>query len=155
MGTKTADRPCMVLSLLEHLSASGIEWVYLRGYESLPADIGNDVDLLVPCGMRAQVAELFRAEAERLGWRELYRAYFGPLAQYFVDPETGQSVHFDLFDRLDWHFLEFADAAKILARRRFNGLVFVPDEGDEVTVNVLAETALPRSDSGAAPTSGG
>lgn len=127
----------LIVTLVDHLSERGISCVYLRNYEKLPNEVGNDVDLLVPRGEREAVADLFREFAEELGWKELGRSLFGPLAQYFFHAESAETLHIDLFDRLEWHCLEIADAGAVLERRRWNGQVHVPDEADEVYLNIL------------------
>ncbi|MDA0767484.1 MAG: hypothetical protein O3A92_11760, partial [Verrucomicrobia bacterium] len=147
MNERATDQRCsvetpttaggLILALVGELSARGVPWVYLRNYEGLPEEVGNDVDLLVSGGQRDPVAAIFREVAEGMGWQELSRTRFGPLAQYIWHPESGATLHIDLFDRVEWHQVEIADASAVLARRRWNGTVHVPDEGDEVYLNVL------------------
>ena len=127
----------LVMLLLAELTELKIPWVYLRGYEGLPDEIFNDVDILIPIGKSAEVADHFLRRAMEEGWSELYRAKFGPLAQYFVNPENGDVLHLDLFERLSRKFVPFCNEEEILGRRRWNGLVNIPSEPDENFINVM------------------
>lgn len=126
----------LVITMIAALERQEVPSVYLRNYESLPAEVGNDVDLLVPAGKRGTVAKILASVADEHGWIYLGCGHFSPLAVYFANPETAETLHLDLFDRVEWHFVEFADAAKILARRQFNGMVHIPAAEDEVYLNL-------------------
>lgn len=132
-----ASRGMAVVALVASLEAAGIPVVYLRNHEGLPGDAGNDVDLLVPSGARKRAATHLQAEAPAIGWRLLARTEFSPLALVFGNQDTGELLHIDLFDRIEWHALEFADAAKVLEGRRWSGLVHIPDAADEVFLNLV------------------
>jgi hypothetical protein len=121
---------------LRGLEAGGIPAVYLRNHENLPHDIGNDVDLLIAKGTLQQAATLAASCAAQHGWRHLRSVEFGPLSMFFVDSNDTSFIHIDLFTRIEWHWLPFADPDRILARRRWNGHVFIPDPLDEVFLNV-------------------
>lgn len=122
--------------MIAELERRGIPSVYLRNHEKLPDEVGNDVDLLVPASMRSAAAAILGQVARDHGWSELDRGHFGPLAVYFADLASAETLHVDLFDRLEWHFLEFADATLVLGRRRFNGIVHIPAEEDEIYLNL-------------------
>jgi thymidylate kinase len=126
----------LVIAMIAELEKQGVPSVYLRNYENLPEEVGNDVDLLVPAGQRGTVAKILADVAQQNGWIDLGRSHFSPLAAYFANPETTETLHLDLFDRLEWHFLEFAVAAEVLTRRRFNGLVHIPAAEDEIYLNL-------------------
>lgn len=126
----------LVLEMISTLEREGIFSVYLRNYENLPEAVGNDVDLLVPTGSRSAAIRTLMRVAESEGWSYLGSGHFSPVALYFANLETTETLHLDLFDRIEWHFLEFADAAGILARRVWNGKVHIPAAGDEVYLNV-------------------
>ncbi|MDB4596929.1 hypothetical protein OAG86_01465 [Akkermansiaceae bacterium] len=127
----------LVLLLLDELTRLEISWVYLRGYEQLPEAISNDVDLLIPTGRVSEVADLLAESALQSGWQQLYRAKFVPLAQYFVNLESGDVLHLDLFERLYWKFVPYCDEKIVLQRRHWNGLVNIPSEADENFINVM------------------
>jgi thymidylate kinase len=127
----------LVLEMISTLESEGILSVYLRNYENLPDAVGNDVDLLVPAGRRSAAIKILMRVAAAKGWSYLGSGHFSPVALYFANLETTETLHLDLFDRIEWHFLEFADAAGILARRVWNGKVHIPAAGDEVYLNVV------------------
>ena len=127
--------------MIAALERAEIPSVYLRNYENLPAAVGNDVDLLLPPGRTNQAVEVIERVASENGWRFLSRARFGPLAVYVANLDTAETLHLDLFERLDWHFLEIADAARVLERRRFNGTVHIPAEEDEIYLNLAGRLA--------------
>ena len=128
----------LIIHLIGTLEKEGVSSVYLRNYENLPFDVGNDVDLLIPRGGMHRVTEILKREAKLVGWCFLGCASFSSLAVYFANPATGETLHVDLFDRIAWHFLGYADAALILAKRRWNGLVFIPDDRDVLYINLCA-----------------
>jgi thymidylate kinase len=127
----------IVLILIAHLESAGYSPVYLRNHSNLPKSIGNDVDLLISGNNRRNCEKVLTQRAMELGWRHLYTTEFGPLAIYLAHPKSDQTIHFDIFDRIDWHFLEYANADEIRARRRWTGLVHAPYEGDEIFLNLL------------------
>ena len=127
----------LILRLLDRLSSESVSWVYLRNYENLPDEVGNDADILIPAGRRRELAEVLLEEAKKLGWDCVGQGEFSPLALYLANLRTGEILHIDLFDRLEWHCLEFADAGVVLANRKWNEQVFIPDENSEVYLNVV------------------
>ncbi len=126
-----------VLQLIKDLEHAGIETVYLRNYENLPNDIGNDVDLLVASNKRGRAVELIRNALPETGWRLMREVEFGPISLFLASSDGSQFMHLDLFDRIEWHWLEYADSAALIARRKWNGMVHHPAPADEVALNVL------------------
>ena len=126
----------LVIAMIAELEKQEIPSVYLRNYENLPVEVGNDVDLLVPAGQHGAVAKILAEVAQQHDWAYLGCGHFSPLAVYFANPETTETLHLDLFDRLEWHFIEFAAAAEVLAKRRFSGLVHIPAAEDEIYLNL-------------------
>jgi thymidylate kinase len=127
----------LIITMIAELEKQGVPSAYLRNHENLPVEVGNDVDLLVPSGKRRTVAKILANVAPQHGWRYVGSAYFSPMAIYFANPETTETLHLDLFDRLEWHFLEFAHASQVLARRQFNGRVHIPAAEDEIYLNLV------------------
>lgn len=126
----------LILEMISALQREEIPSVYLRNYENLPTAVGNDVDLLVPAGLRKTAVKILMEVADSNGWSYLGCCHFSPVALYFTDLETCETLHIDLFDRIEWHFLEFADAQAVIARRIWNGLVHIPDPTDELYLNL-------------------
>jgi len=127
----------IVLQLIKNLEHAGIKTVYLRNYENLPDDIGNDVDLLVARNMRGRAVELIRNALPGTGWELIREVEFGPISLFLASSDGSQFMHLDIFDRIEWHWLEYADSAALIARRQWNGMIHHPDPADEVALNVL------------------
>lgn len=126
-----------VLDVIRNLEERGIPSVYLRNHEQLPESVGNDVDLLIPEGKTpAAIATLRRCSSET-GWKIFNIVEFGPVSIFLHHPEHSQYLHFDLFERIDWHWAPFADVRTILNRRQWNGMVYHPHPEDEIYLNIM------------------
>ncbi len=125
-----------IVAWLRERERQGGRSVYLRNYERLPDDIGNDVDLLIERGTTAAWIESAKEAAPRFGWRFLRAVPFGCTSLFFFRPDADEILHVDLNERIEWHCVPFADEAAVLSRRRWNGTVFVPAPEDELFLNV-------------------
>jgi thymidylate kinase len=56
---------------------------------------------------------------------------------FLASRDFSEFLHIDLFDRLEWHFIEYASTAEILRAREWNGMVFHPSPGDECYLNLV------------------
>ena len=125
-----------VLTLIRDLEAVGIEAVYLRNYEYLPEVVGNDVDLLLRRGTSVPALARIASMAPRHGWRVLRSVQFSPISIFLASADFREFLHIDLFDRLEWHSIEYADPELFFRGRQWNGQVHHPSPGDEVFLNV-------------------
>ena len=125
-----------IVAWLRERERQGGRFVYLRNYERLPDDVGNDVDLLIERGRTEDWIEAAKKAAPRFGWRFLRAVPFGCASLFFFRPDADEILHVDLNERIEWHCVPFADEAAILSRRRWNGTVFVPAPEDELFLNV-------------------
>jgi thymidylate kinase len=134
-----SDMHCgdLVLKILRDFDEAGIFHVYLRNYENLPKDIGNDVDILVSKHMREVAANLVKNALPETGWELIRQVEFGPISLFLASKDGTRFMHLDLFDRIEWHWLEYADSAGVIERRQWNGMVWQPDPADEVVLNIL------------------
>ena len=126
----------LILSLIEQLEATGIPCVYLRNHENLPNDVGNDVDLLIQKGTTAKTLAIISTEAPKHGWKVLRTVQFSPLSVFLATDDGEAFMHIDLFERLEWHFIEYANARHVLESRQWNGRVHIPDPADELYLNI-------------------
>lgn len=126
----------LVVQMVHAIEQAGLSPVYLRNHEDLPADVGNDVDLLIQRGKVSEAESIAKHVAKDHGWVHFKSVQFGPLSMFFRNADGSEFLHIDLFTRLEWHFIPLATTEGIIARRRWNGLVFVPDPLDEVFLNV-------------------
>ena len=125
-----------IVAWLRERERQGGRSVYLRNYERLPDDIGNDVDLLIERGRTETWIESAKETAPRFGWHFLHAVPFGCTSLFFFRPDADEILHVDLNERIEWHCVPFADEAAILSRRRWNGTVFVPAPEDELFLNI-------------------
>lgn len=126
----------LILSLIGQMEAAGIPCVYLRNHENLPNDVGNDVDLLIQKGTTAKTLAIISAEAPKHGWKVLRTVQFSPLSVFLAADDGDAFTHIDLFERLEWHFIEYANARHVLESRQWNGRVHIPDPADELYLNI-------------------
>ena len=125
-----------VVALLSRLESAGHRVVYLRNYENLPDDIGNDVDLLVERGHSYCILKIIKAFAPAWGWTIWKTVPSSCLSVYFLYDNKRGALHIDLFEHLEWHCVPFANAKGVLERRVWTGLVFKPSVPDELLVNL-------------------
>ena len=128
-----------VVFLLASIESAGHRVVYLRNYENLPDDIGNDVDLLVERGHSYCILKIIKAFAPAWGWTIWKTVPSSCLSVYFLYDNKRGALHIDLFEHLEWHCVPFANAKGVLERRVWTGLVFKPSVPDELLV-------IPRPD---------
>jgi thymidylate kinase len=126
----------LILSIVGKIEASGIPYIYLRNHENLPDDVGNDVDLLIPKGQTAEALEIIKSEASINGWKVLRKVQFSPLSVFLAEENGEAFMHIDLFERIEWHYLNYADANCLLRSRQWNGTVHIPNPADELYLNI-------------------
>jgi thymidylate kinase len=126
----------LILSLVGQIEAAGIHCVYLRNHENLPDDVGNDVDLLIQKGETIKALAIISAEAPKYGWKVLRTVQFSPLSVFLAADNGEVLMHIDLFERIEWHYLNYADANCLLRSRQWNGTVHIPNQADELYLNI-------------------
>jgi thymidylate kinase len=126
----------LILNITQQLKNVGVLCVYLRNHENLPEDVGNDVDLLIQRGLTTKVLEIISAEAPKHGWKVLRTVQFSPLSVFLAADDGEAIMHIDLFERLEWHFIEYANARHVLESRQWNGRVHIPKPADELYLNI-------------------
>ena len=126
----------LIISLIGQMEAAGIPCVYLRNHENLPDDVGNDVDLLLQRGLTSKALAIITAEATKHDWKVLRTVQFSPLSVFLATDDGEAFMHIDLFDRLEWHCVEYASARKVLESRQWNGRVHIPKPADELYLNI-------------------
>ena len=127
-----------ILLLLQKAESQGLRSLYLRNYEDLPESIGNDADILVGKGQTQAFLDLLPEIEQETGWK-LYKAVqFAPLSLFFLHTETEDAFHLDIFESIEYHYIPYASAAQILARRcQRQEALFIPDPSDEIYLNVV------------------
>jgi len=126
-----------VPALFSAWEAAGIKYVVLRNYEKLPADTGNDLDLLVDPVRMAEAERILIRVMKENGALLHNRAEFSPVSIFFYDPVTLDQFHIDLFRDLKWRGFDLLRTADVLNRaRRYNGMS-VPSPQDEAVLNLI------------------
>lgn len=126
-----------VPELFSAWEASGIRYVVLRNYEKLPADTGNDLDVLVdPARLREAEQILIRTVSGQGGVLH-NRAEFSPVSLFFHDPQTKEQFHVDLFRDLKWRGFDLIHPEQVLSRSREVQGICVPSKPDEAVLNLL------------------
>jgi thymidylate kinase len=126
----------LILSLVGQIEAACIPCVYLRNHENLPDDVGNDVDLLIQKGETIKALAIISAEAPKYGWKVLRTVQFSPLSVFLAADNGEVLMHIDLFERIEWHCVEYAESQRIIDRRQWNGRVHIPNPADELYLNI-------------------
>lgn len=126
-----------VVDLLSSLERDGHKIVYLRNYEQLPNDIGNDVDILVERDHTTEIVQEIRKTSPKFGWQFWKEVRFSCHSVFLFNDDASDSLHIDLFEQIEWHFVPFANADAIISRRVWKGLVFTPSLADELYLNIF------------------
>ena len=127
----------LTIAILDAFQRRNFLYAYLRNYEQLPNEIGNDVDLLVAPGKRNQAFSIINETILGTGWLIFKRIEFGPISLYLCSTDCSRFLHIDLFDRIEWHWVPFADTSDLLKNRLWNGIVHHLEICDEVYLNVM------------------
>lgn len=138
MPSRHTSKGELVIQLIAQMEDAGITVVYLRNHEELPQSIGNDVDLLVPLNMRTSAINIISQSLKDTGWAISRVVEFGPLSVFLCTIDGSDFFHIDLFDRIEWHWLEYADTKAIIQGRQHNGMVYHPNIKDETVVNLMS-----------------
>lgn len=113
-----------------------IDFVVLRNYANLPADPGNDLDILIG-QQQVHQAETTLVEAMlSVGFRMYNRAEFACLSLYFIN-EANRPLHIDLFTEFTWRGVAFFPSAKVLNDKVPAGLFTIPHPMHEAILNLL------------------
>ena len=94
------------------------------------------MDLLLQKGDGKRALAIITESARLHGWKILRHVHFSPISIFLSTEDFEDFLHIDLFDRLEWHCLEYADARRFISGRIWNGKVHPPGPDDEVFLNV-------------------
>jgi thymidylate kinase len=131
-------RERLVRALFRELRSSGIEFVVLRNYDGLPADVGNDLDLMVHPVQRHVAEHVTVAAAHACGFRLHNRAEGPHVMLYFMHEQTCSQLHVDLFSDIMWRGFILLGATEVLDRRTHGALFDTPHAVDEAIIKLIA-----------------
>ncbi|MGD9851814.1 MAG: hypothetical protein AB7T38_11140 [Nitrospirales bacterium] len=113
-----------------------IDFVVLRNYANLPADPGNDLDILIGQQQVHQAETILIGTMQCLGFRMYNRAEFACLSLYFIN-EANQPLHIDLFTEFTWRGFCFFPSANVLNDKTPAGIFTIPHPIHEALLNLL------------------
>lgn len=127
----------MLPELFRSWTDAGVRFLILRNYENLPADIGNDLDVLVEPAQRELAETLLLSCAERHGYTLVNRVEFSPIAFFFVHGGARETLHIDLFTSLKWRGFDLLGPAVVLDQRVKSADFFIPHPLHETVLKLL------------------
>jgi thymidylate kinase len=133
-----AAREQFVHDLFRELRSNGIDFVVLRNYEGLPADVGNDLDLLVHPSQRHAAESVTAAAAHACAFQLHNRAEGPHVMLYFMHEQSCSQLHVDLFGDIMWRGFVLLSAGEVLERRTRRAVFDTPHAVDEAIINLLA-----------------
>ena len=127
----------LVSAVFAEWQRGGVDFLVLRNYEKLPAETGNDIDVLVRPAQLAK-AELILIQAARGAGYQLHnRAEFSPVSLFFHQKDSLQQIQFDLFPHLKWRGFALLPVTAALDQRIDRGLFSVPHPAHEAVTSLL------------------
>lgn len=126
-----------VPALLSALGGNGIRHLVLRNYETLPEQVGNDLDLLVEQDRQAEAFRVAREALEQCGLRAHHAVHFGCLTLFVHDPDDLRQYHVDFFSSISWRGMPILDATRLLERSVSHHDIPIPHPSDEAVTNLL------------------
>jgi len=112
----------IIKDFFEKLNSEGIDYAVLRGYEELPYDFSNDIDLYVNPGHLDSVIQIFESVATlNLCCICDFNAKFEFLSMTVT--ENDRAIKFDIWTGFKYHGFEYLSNWVVEANReKFNGL---------------------------------
>ena len=123
--------------LFKHFNETGIRFLVLRNYETLPEATTNDIDLLMDSAQTRRVETALWEVTQKTGWRIHNRAEFSCLSYFLHHPETQEQLHLDFMFGIHWHSLLYGDGNGILERRIPYKDFFIPAPPDEAMISLM------------------
>ncbi len=118
--------------LFSTLNEKGVLYCVLRNYESLPYDIGNDLDLFVSNNQIKDFESILFDGAKKHGWLLLKRPKrFGYQSYWYYHPISNSFIHIDAFSQTSWKGLLLSNAESLLTLRKRCRDFYVPVAADE------------------------
>lgn len=130
----------LLRALFARLEAQSVSYCVLRGYQGLPDVVDHDVDLLVDPADLAPYRRALDRVCHDQGWRVVRTNHrFGFHSWYLIPEGATAPLHIDVWTRVTWRGVPYADEAAILdTRQRHNGF-WIPSPGAEAATLLLKE----------------
>jgi hypothetical protein len=131
------DLTQLVTSIFESWKASGVAFVVLRNYDTLPASTSNDIDVLVCPGQLAAAERSMLTAARHAGYTLHNRVRFSPIAYFFFHTSSNRQIQIDLYSSLQWHWMPMLLTEPVLAARIERGLFDIAAPVHEAAISLL------------------
>jgi len=129
-----------LILLFDKINTASVNYCVLRNYEELPDNIGNDVDMLVLPKDFSKFELCIMQAAKDLDWNLLKKIKrFGYRSYFFQEGDNNKFIHFDIWLKITWKGLRWADEKAILCRRKAQKQFFIADKADEVCISLLKD----------------
>lgn len=119
----TSLRAVTAMAVLEAMDAARIEYVALRGHESISVEPGRDIDLVADMRFRPEIERILHEARKSLGWDCLVRCrgHHVGTSCYFVGPPRDGSGPEQLemhFTQVRWAGATVLGTAQLIERRQ-------------------------------------
>lgn len=117
-----------------------VKYCILRNYETLPENIGNDIDLLLD----KKCLDKFKTILFDVARKHKYTLFksisrFGYNSYWFLQKNHDEVLHFDAWTRLDWKGVRWADEKLVLNTRVSHKMFYAPHPNVEVGTLLLKD----------------
>ncbi len=133
----------LIVRLFCKLEEESIRYCILRNYETLPDEVGHDIDVLLDGKDNStEIKEKITSLIESLEWKQkcIYdKDSFFTIICYRIVKDKVETLKLDLWTNLCWRGIPWIDVEKVLETRRKSGLFFVPDKSCEAAITSVKE----------------
>lgn len=127
----------LVNEVFDRFNDSGIGYLVLRNYETLPESTSNDIDLLLSPAHRGRALSAIQKASAATGWRICGIAEFACTSVFLYHEKSMAQTHIDLMCGVKWHPLLIADHETMLETREKFKSFYIPAQRHEAHVSLL------------------
>lgn len=129
-----------LISYFQGLKEKKFNYCVLRGYETLPDEVSNDIDL----GLDPKELESFTSytlsQLKINGFLLVHRSQkYLYRKLYFFNQESNEHLHVDIWTGFSFKGLKYINLHSLLDRKIQHKLFFIPSPSDELTLSFLKE----------------
>ena len=132
----------VISGILGEWKSAGVGCVALRGYELLPRQVGNDLDVLVAERDQRTAESLLVDSVVQHGMSRFMRVErsAGYLVSHrFFDRMSTWNLAIDIWTGLTWRGIPFLDAERVLDERKTGGPIDVPRPAHEAAASLFGK----------------
>jgi thymidylate kinase len=129
-----------LIELFSELNKKNINYVVLRGYETLPHEINHDIDLAVLENELAKMVSILIEISNKYEYKKVFESKRKDFYQlYIYNVKNGHCVKFDLWTNFTYKGLEYIKMDSILKNIKFHNNIKVLKDDVEVLLSFLKE----------------